>query len=189
MTRGWLLIASLAIAGCARSSVDPARCEPAASATPVDAVLLAYLSKARALHLEADVAEAAGDPPRAVAALERLITASTPRPAPEIDEVLADTRARLAELRARAGDFDAAERDVRAGLERARGESYFRGHLYEVLGLVEERRAAAHEKAGRAADAKAARARAVDASEEAIKIQERVLERVTPAASSSARRP
>lgn len=191
MRRWWIAFAMLAAVGCSRTDAtgDAARCESAASATPVDTVLLAYLSKARALHLEADVAEAAGETARAVAALERLVAAAEPRPAPEIDEVLADTRARLAELRARAGEFDAAERDVRAGLERARSQTYFRGHLFEVLGLVEERRAAAHDKAGRAADAKAARTRAIDASEEAVKIQDRVLERVTPAPSTSGRRP
>lgn len=184
-------VLALLAAGCAKpgASPDGARCEPAASATPVDAVLLAYLSKARALHLEADVAEAGGEPPRAIAALERLVATQEPRPAIEIDEVLADTRARLAELRARAGDFDAAERDVRAGLLRAREQTYFRGHLYEVLGLVEERRAAALDQAGNAAGAKAARARAVDASEEAVKIQDRVLERVAPPPASSGRKP
>ncbi|MCC6645783.1 MAG: hypothetical protein IT374_09460 [Polyangiaceae bacterium] len=191
MRRAWLLAAVLAMTGCTAkgSSPDGERCGPATSAAPVDDVLLAYLSRARALHLEADVAEASGDPARAKAALSRLIDAPEPRPAPEIDEVVADTRARLAEIRARGGDFDAAERDVGAGLDRAREPTYFRGHLYEVLGLVHERRAAALEKAGRADDAKAARARAIDASEEAVKIQDHVLQRVAPSPATSGARP
>ena len=113
------------------------------SSEAVDDVLLAYLSNARSLHHEADLAEDGADLPKAVVALERLLAKPEPRKAPEIDEVIADTHARVADLQSRLGQFDAAARHVTDGLSRAPAVSYFRGHLFEVRGLVEERRAKA----------------------------------------------
>jgi hypothetical protein len=101
-------------------------------------------------------------------------------PAPvavEVDEVVADARARLAELRLGQGDVDGADRDVHAGLERVKGPTYFRGHLLEVAGLLEEARAGALADAGKSEEAARARARAVDLLEEAVRVQERVIDR------------
>jgi hypothetical protein len=172
-----LMLAALLATGCAKRSASQSEqtCACEGSAV-VDATLLAWLSKARALHHEADVAEADGTPAKAVSALERIL--SGPAPAgPEASEIVADTRARLAELRAGTGDFDRAADDVKDGLLHAREPSYFRGHLFEVLGLVEEKRAAALEKRGDAVGARAARQRAVEASEQAVKLQDEVIQR------------
>ena len=138
---GLLLVLSLAGAGCRNEGATTAGCpssEP--SGTPVDTTIMAFLSAARALHHEADLREKSGDAPGAIAALERLVAMPAPA-ATEVDEVLADTRARLAELRLGRGDLDGADRDVRDGLLRASGPTYFRGHLLEVQGLIEEARA------------------------------------------------
>ena len=54
--------------------------------------------------------------------------------------MLADTRARVANLQSELGNFGAAMEHVDVGLKLVPGDSYFRGHLYEVRGLVEERR-------------------------------------------------
>ena len=70
----------------------------------VDLALLAALSRARALHHEADVAENDRDLPKAIAALERVEAGSeSVAGRPEMLEVMADTRARLSELRAGLG--------------------------------------------------------------------------------------
>jgi hypothetical protein len=53
--------------------------------------------------------------------------------------------------------------------------TYFRGHLFEVRGLVEERNAARLERAGDAAQAAQAKARALEAFEAAMKIQAEVI--------------
>ena len=101
-------------------------------------------------------------------------------PAPaaaEVDEVVADTRARLAELRLARGDLDGADRDVRDGLQRVTGPTYFRGHLLEVQGLVEEARATAFVDAGKREEATAAKARAISLLEEAVRVQEQVIDR------------
>jgi len=148
----------------------------------VDPTLLAFLSKARAAHHEADVAVAAGDQKVAMAALERLARGPLPPSqdgvvAPEVSEVLADTRARLADLRSAAGDFEQAKKDVDDGLRLATTPTHFRGHLAEMRGVVEERRAAALAARGDAAGAAKARDAAIAAFTEAIDIQDEVIQR------------
>jgi len=180
---GWLVLAialtgaaGLGVAAC-RSEGSSAGCPSAQpAAPPVDEALMAFLSAARALHHEADLHERAGDRQGAVASLERLVALPAPR-AVEVDEVLADAHARLAELHLQQGNLEAADRDVQAGLERVKGPTYFRGHLLEVEGLLEEARAGALADAGKADEASRARARAVGLLEEAVQVQERVIDR------------
>ncbi|WP_437680381.1 hypothetical protein [Sorangium sp. So ce131] len=169
--------------GCSRSEAPApgagAPAEPACACAPaqvVDPTLLAFLSRARAAHHAADVALDAGDRAAAIRALEGIIAA--PRPPgtpPEVAEVTADTYARLAELRGEAGEFDAAARDVEAGLKLAPSPSHYEGHLYEVAGVVEERRAKSLEERGDRDGAAGARRRAVALLERAISIQDRVI--------------
>lgn len=189
MRRGAAMLVAVAfgLAASACSNVDEGSssktrggctCDDAAE-RPVDRALVAWLSKARSAHHLADLAEGENAPDRAIAALAPLVlpTSWTGEPAAEIDEVLADTRARLAELRSQAGDFDAALRDLDDGLARAAGATYFRGHLLEVRGLVQERRAKMLDAKGNAAGAALARDEAAKASLEAIAVQEQVIQR------------
>ena len=78
------------------------------------------------------------------------------------------------------GNFDKAARDVDDGLELATETTYFRGHLFEVRGLVEERRAKALEKEEKTSEAQAAKKRALDAFEESMKIQAEVIKKAVP---------
>ncbi len=180
LATSFVLVGS-AFYGCARSERDraqqPALCEPAAVAV-VDPVLMAFLSKARAAHHKADAAEASGDVTLAVASLESLTRGSRPggdKTFPEAGEVLADTHARLADLQSGRGEFDAALDNVQAGLGFATDVTYFRGHLFEVRGLVEERRAKSLDEKGEVERAKQARKAAIDAFDEAVRIQEQVI--------------
>lgn len=148
--------------------------------TPVDTEIMAFLSEARALHHQANLKEASGDIPGAVAAIERLVAAKRPHPgrkAPEIEEVLADAYARLAEMRLRGNELDPAALAVKNGLEHVAEATYFRGHLIEVQGLVEEARAAQLADAGKPEEASKARERAIVLLEEVVKIQEQVIQR------------
>ncbi|MDC0745875.1 hypothetical protein [Polyangium mundeleinium] len=174
-----LVLAVMSAVGvsCARSeraATQPSACEP--GATPVvDSVLLAFLSKARAAHHKADLAEASGDVAGAIASLESLTGGARPggaTPLPEASEVLSDTYARLADLRSARSEFDTALRDVDAGLALAQETTYFRGHLFEVRGLVEERRA---KSLPEGADRDRARKAAMDAFDEAVRIQDQVI--------------
>jgi hypothetical protein len=144
---------------------------------------MSFLSRARAAHHAADNRESGGDLAAAVALLDGLIKGPIPSgrhgTAPEIREVLADTRARLADLRSQIGAYELALKDVTEGLELAVEPSYFRGHLFEVRGLVEERRAKAVEATEPDA-ARAGRQRALQSFEEAMSIQAEVIRRVAP---------
>jgi hypothetical protein len=171
------LSAVLATAACeSRPSPRPGCPCAEPSATPIDESVMGFLSAARALHHEADMVEHSGDVAGAVGRLEKLLALPAPK-AVEVDEVLADARARLAELRLRQGDLAGAERDVTAGLDRVAGPSYFRGHLLEVEGIVEEARAAALADAGETGESAKVRARALAHLEEAVRVQEQVIGR------------
>lgn len=171
-SRSWVFIALLALACSKREA--PSACGE--SAPVVDPVLLAFLSQARSAHHVADQREAEGNLPAALQALETLTAAQRPPgAAPEVDEVLSDTRARSADLLSRAGRFDQAEAEIGAGLENARTPNYFRGHLFEVRGLLEERREKALRSTGRGQEADLARDRSLSAYEEAMKIQAEVI--------------
>jgi tetratricopeptide (TPR) repeat protein len=148
---------------------------------PVDTEIMAFLSEARALHHAANLKEASGDLAGAIDAMDRLVAARRPHPngkaAPEVEEVLADAYARLAELRLEKGDLDPAAVAVKSGLEHVAEPTYFRGHLVEVQGLVEEARAAQLADAGNAAEAARAREHAIQLLEEVVKIQDQVIQR------------
>jgi hypothetical protein len=165
--------ALLVVVGC-RGDAPTSGC-PTAEAPAVDPPVMAFLSAARALHHEADMSERAGDVPGAIAALERLVAVPAPK-AIESDEVLADAHARLAELKLGRGDLDGADRAVENGLRHVQGPTYFRGHLLEVQGLVEEARASSLADAGHGDLAGQARARAITLLEEAVRVQERVIQ-------------
>jgi hypothetical protein len=148
--------------------------------TPVDTEIMAFLSEARALHHAANIEEESGDVAGAIDSMERLVAARRPHPdrtAPEVEEVLADAYARLAELRLKKGELDPAARAVKSGLEHVAPATYFRGHLVEVQGLVEEARAAQLADAGNLAEAARAREHAIQLLEEVVKIQDQVIQR------------
>ncbi len=160
MKRALLLCCALGLLACGRPQLAASeRCAGQDAGTPVDPLLLAFLSRARAAHHVADNLETKGDLNGALAPLTSLVAGPFPpgngkELAPEVNEVLADTLARLADFHSRLGAFDQALAEVRAGLENAGGPNYFQGHLLETQGLVEERRA----KSLEASDPKAAAA-------------------------------
>lgn len=169
-------IAALAVAlGCTRREGG----EPENGAPMVDTALMAFLSEARALHHQANLREESGDLPGAAAAMGRLVSARRPHDgsAPEVREVVADAYARLAEIQLRLRALDRAAEAVRAGLTYATEPTYFRGHLLEVEGLVQEARASELADAGAPDEAARARARAIQLLEEVVKIQDEVIQR------------
>lgn len=171
-----LMLAALAgWAGCTERS--PEQPCPCAEAPPVDAPLMAFLSKARAAHHQADQREEAQDYAGAITALEQITGTSLGATSslPEAKEVLSDTRARLADLHSQLGKYDEAEQDVVEGLKLAPKDSYFEGHLHEMRGVSEERRAKTLAEAGDKAGSEVARKRAFESFERAIDVQDRVI--------------
>ncbi|MFO0568682.1 MAG: hypothetical protein U0263_23675 [Polyangiaceae bacterium] len=150
---------------------------------PIDPVLLAFLSRAKSAHHIADQHEEAGELEKAIEPLESLVKGPLPAgaaaDAPEVREVTADTLARLADLKSQLGRFEAAEKDLSRGLDLARETTYFRGHLFEVRGLVEERMSRAEKDKGNTQAAEDAKKRALDAFEKSMSIQAEVIEKAT----------
>ena len=169
----WLLCGALSLSACSRHERND-DCGP--TERVVDPALLAFLSRARSAHHAADLQEAAGDQAAALRALAGLVMGAVPAGAtPEVAEVLADTRARMADLLSQGGRFDEADQQIGQGLEHAKPSTYFRGHLFEVRGLLEERREKALRGKGRGQEADQARGRSLSAYEEAMKIQAEVI--------------
>jgi hypothetical protein len=169
------LLLALLILSCSRGERS---CGPSTGSAPVDAALLAFLSRARAAHHIADAQEE-HQPQEALKTLLSIVEGPLPgrpdtRPA-EVLEVLADTAARVADLESQAEDFEAAVHSVSNALSWVPEPSYFRGHLYEVMGLVEERRSRALTRAGNTAAAEAAKNRALLAFEQSMTIQAEVI--------------
>lgn len=168
------------------SQKEPAPPTAIADATaPVDPALLAFLSRSKAAHHIADQYEQDGELQKAIEPLQRLVDGPAPGPkgaaaAPEVREVLADTLARLADLESQLGRYEPAAANVVKGLELARETTYFRGHLFEVRGHVEERRAKQLRDQGDSPGADAAKKRALEAFEQAMSIQEEVIRAAVP---------
>ncbi len=192
LARAFLLasFAAAAAAGCAKKADShdaPAVATAqggalaAGDAGPVvDLQVMAFLSEARALHHQANIREDEGDLPSAVSAMTQLVHAARPhtgQTVPEVDEVLADAWARLAELHLKRRDLDLAGKAVQEGLAHAPEPTYFRGHLLEVEGIVEEARAGDLADAGKKDEARRAEARAIALLQEAVKVQEQVIGR------------
>ena len=176
------LLFALVLGGCQKSAPDP--CADAEGGAPVGPALLAFLSRSRAAHHRADAFEERQDPKGAEAELDAVIRGPKPAcpAAAEVREVLADTHARLGDLASQHGDFAAALANVEQGLGLVPEQSYFRGHLFEVRGLVEERQSKALAGRGDAAGAAAAQERALAAFQEAMRIQSEVIQKAAPGA-------
>lgn len=157
-----------------------APCPEVAAGVPVDKVLVAFLGKARAAHHSADLLEDRKDLEGAVRVLEGLLTPPTTPERPEAQEVVADTRARLADLKSGLGRFEEAARDVDSGMALVKGTTYYRGHLLEMRGLVHERHAKHFRTQGDLAAAKRAEDAALEAFEESMRVQEQVIDQALP---------
>lgn len=179
--RSLLALALLALAltiGAVTAWPSCARHEGDDGPAAVDLDLMAFLSAARALHHEANLEEEGNQLPKAIDAMNRLVALKVPhadKKTPEVEEVLADAYARLAELHLKNGDLDAASAAVEKGLSHVEGVTYFKGHLVEVKGLVEEARAARWADAGNAAEAAKSREKAIQLLEEVVRIQDQVI--------------
>jgi hypothetical protein len=112
--------------------------------------------------------------------MERLTAARRPHPEaklPEVEEVLADAYARLAELELKRNGLPAAAKAIDSGLAHAPEPTYFRGHLIEVQGLVMEATAIELTDAGKKAEADVAKKKAIEMLEEVVKIQDQVIQK------------
>lgn len=185
--RAWpslALATACLLLGCDRAPApEPAPappCPEADAGTPVDKVLVAFLGKARAAHHSADLLEDRKDLEGAIKVLDGLLSAQRTPERPEAQEVVADTRARLADLKSELGRFDEAAREVDAGMALVKGTTYYRGHLLEMRGLVHERHAKQLRAQGDLGAAKAAEDAALEAFEASMRVQQQVIDQALP---------
>ena len=179
-----MLALSMALGGFVLARCDKGEPVKQDESAVVDNELLAFLSLARARHHEANLLEQSGDVAGAIGALQKIVDAPKPHPGqrlPEVEEVLADTYARMAELKLGNKDVAGAKHDVETGLLHVTEPTYFRGHLLEVYGIVEETRTANLRDAGDDAEADKARQHALALLREAVDVQEAVIGRVLDA--------
>jgi len=181
---GAALTLSVALVACRGQEQQAApNCTETSQAPAIDNEVMAFLSGARARHHVADLKEDASDLAGAADEMEKLVAMPKPHPnmvVVEVEEVLADAYARLAELRLRLGDKAAASRSVGKSLEHADAPTYFRGHALEVKGLIDS---AAYKEllaAGKTAEAEEARQRAMDALDQAAQVQYQVIFKKLP---------
>jgi hypothetical protein len=198
MIRRWMLglplLLALGQSACDRSDgvldARPTVCPtvPSASGQVIDRALVAFLSKAKAVHhkvdlLLSDVGAGGSSVEDAIAALQQLVAGPRPTgsiagdstPPIEVREVLADSRARLAGLLSEHAKHDAAEAQLRRGLSELPERNLYRGRLMEMLGVVEEARYRQLLAAGEKEQAKRAKARAVSAFGQAISLHDEVI--------------
>jgi len=176
-----LFLGALALGACHKAAPDA--CVDPDGGEPVGPALLAFLSRSRSAHHRADAREEQRDLPAAERELVAILEGPKPpcADAAEVREVLADTHARLADLRSRHEDFTGSLGDVERGLALVPESSYFRGHLFEVRGLVEERQSKVLAGRGDGAGAAQAQERALTAFQEAMRIQSEVIQKASPA--------
>ena len=118
--------------------------------------------------------------------LAKITSGARPKSTPEVTEVLADAHARAADLLSQEGDFDGGIREIDLGTSLAIEPTHFRGHLFEIRGVVEERRSKFLRTAGDDRAADAAKERAIEAFQKAIETQDIVIERALGQLDSSA---
>jgi tetratricopeptide (TPR) repeat protein len=164
---GLALHAGAGLSGCAPQA-------PGAGPS-LDESTLALLSTARALHHEADVYESSGDFASASRAIQRVLALRAPAGVREIDDVRTDASGRLGELALRANDPRAAIERADEGLREARRESVLKARLFLVKGRALRALAELAQQSGDVAGASARRREAIDALEQSIQMNERVL--------------
>lgn len=174
-----LRLASIVALGAALgfSTVQAGCGAPATDAGPsLDEATMALISAARGLHHEADVLESSGDIAGAQRAVQRVLGLRAPSAVREIDDVRSDAFGRVAELALRANDPQTALDRVDEGLREARRDSVLKARLLLVRGRALRALGEQAQTRGDATTAAARRRDAIEALEQSIHMNERVLE-------------
>jgi tetratricopeptide (TPR) repeat protein len=155
-----------------------AGCVQEAEERRIDEHLMAALGQARALHHLADVHLAEGDPAKAEEAVERIFDVEFPAGAPERDDVVVDAYGRLAKIQLAQDRLDEAAATLQKGVGSVRRDTFYTASLHLIEGEIHEARSKKAREAGDEPSARAEARRAIEAYEESIAINERVMERI-----------
>lgn len=136
--------------------------------------LMLSLGQAKNFHHKADVLLSDGKVDEAAEQVAKILEIPFPADSPESQDVLLDTRARLAKLRVVQGRLVDAMSLVDQGIRTTSRESFFLANLHTVRGEVFEAKAAMAEEGSEESDQ--AKREAIKAFDTSIKINERLLE-------------
>ncbi len=135
--------------------------------------LMVSLSQARNHHHKADLLLREGKVDDAAASVAEVLAIPFPGDAPESEDVILDTHARLGKLRILQGQLDEALQLVDEGINSSTRQSFFLANLHTVRGEVFEARAKLAEPGSEAA--KVATLSAIAAFDASIQINESLL--------------
>ncbi len=180
-----LLGASLLGAASCKSDKAEERCAPIHTIeVPADALskeLMASLGQAQNFHSKADVLIDNGELEQAAATLAMIFEIPFPKDAPEAEDVMADTRARLGKLDIELGKLDEGLALVDEGIATSTRPSFYLANLHTVRGQILQAKANAEAEAGGDPEAvKSARVEAIKALDQSIQINEALLNNAVP---------
>jgi tetratricopeptide (TPR) repeat protein len=138
--------------------------------------LMLSLGQAKNFHHKADVFMSDGKLSEAADAVAKIMDIPFPKDAPESEDALLDTQARLAKLRLAQGRLDEAMKLVDDGIATASRQSFFLANVHTVRGEIFEATAEAAE-AGSEANIHA-KVRALEAFDTSIQINDVLLEQL-----------
>ncbi len=135
--------------------------------------LMLCLGQAKNFHHKADVFLSEGKLSEAADEVAKIMDIPFPTDAPESEDALLDTRARLAKLRTEQGQLDEALELVDDGIASATRKSFFLANVYTVRGEIFEAKAAAAEAGSEAS--RHAKIEAITAFDSSIEINDQLL--------------
>ena len=139
--------------------------------------LMLSLGQARNYHHKADLLVSVGKLDEAADAVAKVLEIAFPAKAPESEDVLSDTRARLAKLRVMQDRLDEAMTLVDEGISASSRESFFLANLYTVRGEIFEAKARVAEPNSQ--EAREAKLDAIKAFDASIQINKPLLEKLS----------
>ncbi len=192
---GWFgllaLVALIALGACRQDSgskpdESAPRTQLAEPENALSEALMVSLGQARNYHHKADLLLREGKIDEAATAVTAVLAIAFPKDAPESEDVILDTHARLAKLRVLQSRLDDAMDLVDEGIASSTRNSFFLANLHTVRGEVFEARANAEEPGSEAA--KKATLSAIEAFDASIQINEGLLEKLEQGQSERAPR-
>lgn len=169
------------VAGCANEapSGEGQRGALTALSEPENALseeLMLSLGQAKNFHHKADVLMSDGKLDEAAIEIAKILQIPFPSGAPESEDALLDTRARLAKLRVAQGTLDEAMTLVDEGIASASRESFFLANLHTVRGEIFEATANAAEAGSD--ESKRAKLEAIAAFDASIQINNTLIQKI-----------
>lgn len=137
------------------------------------------LGQAQNYHRKGDVLVSEGKIDEAANEVAKVLEIPFPKDAPESEDVILDTRARLAKLRVRQGKLDKAMKLVDEGIAMSTRESFFVANLHTVRGEIFQARAeAADAIEENSEEARQAKRAAIEAFDASIQINNALLDKL-----------